>query len=190
MAMALLPSPIEIENYIEWKDAVEPNSPTRLVTRINTECAARQFGGKESFAREFFVVHALSSENEYSRVVAEMAIESGKPFSIAPKVDLTEIEKEVFFLMLNGKHAPCLKGVCAENMKSEAFSSILKLCSSSIGQVKNEVNHVQWRLADNLEDTSPWPLVTSLLAIIFLLSSILYDCTVGRLIQWIRTGSL
>lgn len=189
IGLALLPSPVEISSYPDWKDAAAAEAPDRHITRLDTACAATQFGGVEAFARDFFIVDAYSSENKYARVITEMGIERGEPFNIAPTVDLTEKEKAAFFSELSSAKKPCLKEVCVVKLDAALFASILKSCSTSVGQRRNDVRNVQWRILNNLEDTFPWSLIAFLLSMGSLLSSLLYDRTLGPIIRWVRTGS-
>lgn len=184
--LALSP-PAEISTSAEWKDAAASDTADRYVTRINTPCAATHIGTIEEFARDFFI--AFSSEDEVSRVITEMGIERHEPSTIAPTVDLTEKEKTALFSTLSSEKKPCLKGVCVAKLDPELFTSILKACGTSVGQVRRDAHEVRWRISSNLEDTFPWSLVALLLSIFFLLSSLLYDRTLGPLIKWIRTGS-
>ena len=189
IGLALLPGPFEISSYPDWKDATASEPPDRHITRIDTACAATQFGGLEAFARDFFIVDAYSSENEYARVITEMEIERGEPFSIAPRIDITEKEKAAFFSELSNAKKPCLKGACVVRLDAALFATILKSCSTSVGQRRDDVRHIQWRIPNNLEHTFPWSLMAFLLSVAFLLSSLLYDRTLGPIIKWVRTGS-
>lgn len=92
-----------INTRSEWKDATAADNPTRHVTRIDTACAAAQFGTKEDeFAREFFIVHAFSSDNELFRMITEIQIVRDEPFPIGSTVDLLEEERIALFTALSG----------------------------------------------------------------------------------------
>lgn len=186
--LALLP--VEINTRSEWKDAAAADKPTRHVTRIDTACAAVQSGTKkEEFARDFFIVDAFSSDNELTRMITEIKIVRDEPFTIGPMVDLLEEERMAFFAALSGGKKPCLEGVCVAKLNTELLTSILKACSTSVGQFRKSTHEVRWPIAKNLIDTFPWSLSAFLLSVFFLLCSLLYDRTLGALIKWVRTGS-
>lgn len=187
--LALLPRPFEISSYPEWRDSTASDTPDRSVLRVNTACAGKLLGSTEDFARDFFIVDAFSSENKYSRVITEIAFERGERSVIAPTVDLTETEKTKFVSMLSSAKRPCLKGTCLTKLDTHIFASILNACSTSVGQVRKDVYMVQWHILSNLENTFPWSLFALLLSMFFLLPSLLYDRTLGPLINWVRTGS-
>lgn len=187
--MALLPSPFEVSSYPQWKDTATSETPDRSVTRIDTACAATRFGSLGDFARDFFIVDAYSSENPYGRVMTEMQIERGEPFSIARAIDITEKEKATLLSELSKANKPCLKGTCVSKLDTPLFTAILKSCGTSVGQHRDDVRDIQWRIPNNLEDTFPWSLIAFLLSVAFLLSSLLYDQTLGKIIKWVRTGA-
>lgn len=189
VGLALLPSPFEISSYPEWKDAAASEVPDRHVTRINTACAAPRFGGLEVFARDFFIVDAYSSENEYARVITEMGIERGEPFNIASTVDISEKDKAAFLSELSGAKKLCLKGICVEKLDTALFGAVLESCSTSVGQRRDDIHDVKWRIPSNLKDSFPWSLIAFLLSVAFLLLSLAYDRTLGPIIKWVRTGS-
>lgn len=186
---AILPKPVQIENYSEWKDVVGTESTDRQVTRINTKCAAEIFGEVAVFARDFQIINAFASENPYSRLITEDIIEKGQEFGIATEVDLTNQEMESFGLQLQTKEAICLKDVCVSKLDAQLFSKIIESCSKSINQHRHEIRSTKWSLLENLETASPWPLISMAGAVLFLLLSLFYEKTIGRLVKWVRTGS-
>lgn len=64
-AFALLPSPIDIHNYDEWKDSIGSESKDRLITRIDTVCAAEKSGGIKAFTKDFQIINAQVNGIEY-----------------------------------------------------------------------------------------------------------------------------
>jgi hypothetical protein len=187
IGLALLPIPLEISSYSAWKDAAASEIPDRQVVRIDTGCAATEFGGLETFARDFFI--AYGSINEYARVVTEMRIERGEPFSIAPTIDITEEQEAAIFSQLSDTERLCLKTDCAARLDAELFSAILNSCGTLVGQYRDDIHDIRWLISNNLEDTFPWSLAVFLMSVAFLLTSVLYDRTLGPIIKWVRTGS-
>lgn len=185
---AVLPNPVQIETYEEWKDVVGTESLDRQVTRINTKCAAEVFGGVTLFARDFQIIDAFASENPYSKLITEDIIDKGQEFGIATEVDLTKQEMAFFELQLQAKEAICLKGVCVSKLDAPLFAKIVSSCSKPVSQHRHEISNTKWRLLENLETASPWSLISMASAAAFLLLSLFYEKTIGRLVKWIRTG--
>jgi hypothetical protein len=186
--LAVLPSPVEIETYEEWKDVVGTESADRQVTRINTKCAAEVFGGVAPFARDFQIIDAFASENPYSRIITEDIIDKGQGFDIAAEVDLTQQEMALFDLQLQVKEPICLKGVCVAKLDAPLFTKIVASCSKPASQHRHEISGTKWRMLKNLETASPWSQISIISAVAFLLFSLFYEKTIGRLVKWIRTG--
>jgi len=189
VALAVFPVPVTIETHEDWRDITGVESADRQVTRIDTACAAQTVGGLEPFARDFQIIDAHASDNKYASIITEEIIERGERFNIAPVVDLTDKELASFHALLSSTKKPCLKGMCIERLNTSLFSSILASCAKQVGQHRHVVRETKWHIAKNLEDTAPWALIALMGTVLFLFLSLLYECTIGLLVKWIRTGS-
>lgn len=185
---ALLPSPIKYNVYDEWKDSVDSESKDRLITRIDTACAAEKLGGIKAFARDFQIIDAQVSENIFSLLITSDIIEKGEALNISSNVDLTDKEKASFLLLLLKPNVACLKGLCVEHLNSSIFSSILASCSSSIGQRHHLKHDSKWLIFANIEESTPWSLIALAASFVFLFTSLLYGKITGPVVKWIRTG--
>lgn len=189
LGMALLPAPFEVSSYADWKDAVGSDTVDRQVTRIDTTCAGSHVGSIGAFAKDFFIVDANASANEFARFMTETKIERGEAFSIAEEVDLTEKEKIAFGAELSNPKKPCVKGVCVNKLDPSIFAAILKSCSEVVGQHREDKHRIRWRISENLEETYPWSLFAFIASLVLLLLSLLYERTLGSVVKWIRTGT-
>jgi hypothetical protein len=294
-AFALLPSPIDIHSYDEWKDSIGSESKDRLITRIDTACAAEKSGGIEAFTKDFQIINAQVNGNEYdfNAAVAKqqedelkgalypstgnadveaklqaLSARTGLPVEavkqnqglarpiydfngavdkqkedeikqslyatfgnpneeaeiqalakrrglsveavrqdfkgekfrdkidnfdyrnvVMKNLDLTDKDKASFLLLLSNPDAVCLKGLCVEHLNSSIFSSILtSSCSSSVGQHHHVTHDSKWLILDNLEESTPWPLIALAASFLFLFMSLLYDRVIGPVVKWVRTG--
>jgi hypothetical protein len=188
IVLAVLPNPVQVETYEEWKDVVGTESADRQVTRIDTKCGAEVFGGVAPFAREYQIIGAFASENPYFRIITEDNIEKGQEFGIASEVDLTKQEMAFFDLQLQAKEPICLKGACVTKLDAPLFAKIVSLCSKPVSQHRHEISNTKWHLLENLETASPWSQISMTGAVTFLFLSLFYEKTIGRLMKWIRTG--
>lgn len=187
-ALALLPMPLTLSSHDDWRDAVGSESSDRQITRIDTSCAARAFGSVESFAKEYFIVEAHSSENKYTRFMTLDTIERGERFTIAKKVDLSDKERASFISNLSNPRRPCLKNACVEKLTPPLFAEIVSSCGESIKQHRHVVHSVDWHIGENLEEQAPWPTVLLCMGLVFLLTSVLYNRVTRPLVNWVRTG--
>jgi hypothetical protein len=198
-----------ISSYSDWKDGVgaEPESQTesfhldslfnpteRTINRIDIECAENESGDEKTFRRDFSIVETKANNNPY-RLTVEEQIELGKfPMPLPPMVDLTEDEtKSVRSQLKRDSYWHVPPGIecetCIDKLTLEGFESILKSCSESVEQHRDVTYRTQSRIDKNLNDNGPWSGISLLSSVFFLFTSILYNKTLGLLVNWIRSGS-
>ncbi|WP_125198454.1 hypothetical protein [Guyparkeria sp. SCN-R1] len=187
-ALSVFPSPFEIRPQNEWRDASSGGGAQRTITRIDTSCAAKIVGGLEFFAKDFFIASSHVDKYGYLRMMTFDKIESGEKFTIAEDIDLTVEEKVDLANLLSTKEAICLGGECVQRLSFDVFKDVLNSCGTVVSQREFTSHIFVWRLGDNLEDHYPWSLIALLFSALSFLVSVLYSQTIGRLINWIRTG--
>jgi len=192
VVMILLPEPFTVRRQSEWRDTNASEEPTRVVTRLDTSCAAENVGGIEQFANDYFVL--LGLDNEYGRLlVFEALASSDGPIPIAEQIDLSPLDELKIRDQLADDENLCIRNVryqlCVEMLSQQLFDSIVTGCGVEIGQVREStVQGIRWRIRDNFENHSPWSWLSLGGSVLFLLLSLFYDRTVGRLVNWIRDG--
>lgn len=183
--------PLTIERYSDWKDVTEGHSADRTITRLDTGCAGKLFGTVEDFAKDFFILEAAT--NLYSEVLLQDSAARGK-VTIAETVDVTEEDEHSYRSQLSNNAKPCVGDgrlrtkLCVETLTASSLDSTLASCGSSVAQYRVDQTEFRWRVVENFEHHAPWSMVALVLAVAFLLMSVLYAKTLGPIVRWILKG--
>lgn len=182
IGLLTLPTPFYIgSNATNWNDVEPGQSVDRTITRVKTECASNALGGGHAFAKDFWIIESI--EDEYSRMIG---LNDGT-FEIATTIDYTEQDLQRIKKQLSGTKKSCVDELCVERLTLKAFNSIVSACGHNVGQHREvKLGGIDWLILEHFHDRSPWTFISLVLILISLLTGVLYETTLGRLLRWIR----